>query len=41
MENPDEAAVKRVEHLARLLTYATAVLGITVVLLLILDFAPS
>jgi len=41
MENRDETDVKRVEHLARMLTYAAAVLGITVVLLLILDFAPS
>jgi hypothetical protein len=41
MENRDEAAVKRVERLARQLTYATVVLGIVVVLLLILDFAPS
>jgi hypothetical protein len=40
MENQNEAAVKRLERLGRLLTYATIVLAVTVVLLVILDFAP-
>jgi hypothetical protein len=39
MENQNEAAVKRLERLGRLLTYATIVLAATVVLLVILDFA--
>ena len=41
MENKNEAAVKRLERLGRLLMYAAIVLGITVVLLVVLDFAPS
>lgn len=40
MENQNEAAVKRLERLGRLLTYATIVLVAAVVLLVILDFAP-
>jgi hypothetical protein len=40
MANQDEAAVKRLERLGRLLTYATIVLVVTVALLVVLDFAP-
>ena len=38
MDSQNEAAVKRLERVGRLLTYATVVLAITVVLLVILDF---
>jgi len=40
MEDQNEAAVKRLERLGRVLTFATAILAITVVLLAILYFAP-
>ena len=40
MESHDEAAVKRLERLARTLTFATIILAVSVVLLLLLDFAP-
>lgn len=40
MEDQNEVAVKRLERLGRLLTYATIVLAVTVVLLVIIDFAP-
>jgi len=40
MESHDEASVKRLERLARTLTFATIILAVSVVLLLILDFGP-
>jgi len=40
VEDQNEAAVKRLERLGRLLTYATVVLAAAVVLLVILDFGP-
>jgi len=40
MEDQNEAAVKRLERVGRLLTYATVILAIIVVLLVILDFGP-
>lgn len=40
MENQDERNVKRLERLGRLLMGAVVALVISIVLLLILDFAP-
>jgi len=40
MEDQNEGSVKRLERVGRLLTFATIILAIIVVLLVILDFAP-